>query len=260
VAYLTRDGVRLYYEEAGGGPETMLLVHGWCCDHTYMAPQAEYFAGRYRVTAVDLRGHGSSDAPRQDYTILGFADDLAWTCGQLGLQRPVVVGHSMGGLTALVLASEHPELVRAAVLIDAPALLPPDALAVRRPILETFEGPDYVDAVVAYANDRFFIDADDPERRARILEGFGSMPQHVLAPAWKSILATDSVPAARTVAERGLPLLYIGSARPLADLGKLRELCPQAVVAQTAGAGHFCQLEVPEQVNAMIDRFLKVAL
>jgi pimeloyl-ACP methyl ester carboxylesterase len=210
--------------------------------------------------AVDLRGHGRSDAPLQEYTIHGFADDLAWTSGELGVSRAVVVGHSMGGLTALILAGEQPELVRAAVLIDAPVLLPPDALALRRPILETFWGPDYVNAVVAYANDRFFIDTDDPERRALILEGIAAMPQHVLASAWQSILETDSVPATRVAGERGLPILSIGAARPLADVVRLRELCPQAMVAQTAGAGHFCQLEVPEQVNAMIERFLKVAV
>jgi pimeloyl-ACP methyl ester carboxylesterase len=260
VPYLERDGVQLYYEEAGAGDETMLFVHGWCCDHTYLTPQFEHFAGRYRVVAVDLRGHGRSDAPRQDYTIHAFSDDLAWTCGKLDLQSPIVIGHSMGGLTALVLAGERPDLVRAAVLIDAPALLPSDALAVRRPILEMFWGPDYVNAAVAYANDRFFIDADDPERRARVLEGVARMPQHVLASAWQSILETDSTSAARAVAECALPLLYIGSARPLADMGQLRELCPQAIVAQTAGAGNFCQLEVPEQVNAMIERFLKVGL
>ena len=151
-------------------------------------------------------------------------------------------------------------LVRAAVFVDAPLLLPANALAVRRPILETFWGDDYVHAAVAYANDRFFIDADDPERRARILEGVAKMPQHVLASAWQSILETDSVPAAIAVGERGLPMLYIGSAKPLADLDRLRALCPQVTVAQTAGAGHFCQLEVPDQVNAMIERFLKVAL
>ncbi len=260
MPYLDRDGVKLYYEEAGNGDDTMLFVHGWCCDHTHFAPQFEHFAGRYRVVAVDLRGHGQSDKPDETYSIHGFADDIAWMCGQLGVDHAIVVGHSMGGLTTLILSAEHPELVRAAVFVDAPLLLPADALTQRRPILDTFWGDDYVNAAVAYANDRFFIDTDDPHRRAHVLEAVAAMPQCVLASAWQSILETDSVPAATALGERGTPALYIGSARPLADLTQLRQLVPQAIIAQTAGAGHFCQLEVPDQVNAMIERFLKIAV
>ena len=261
VPFLTRGGVNLHYEASGnpaGAP--MLFVHGWCCNHTYFAPQVEHFGATHSTLAVDLRGHGKSDAPEQPYTIAAFADDLAWTCDSLGIERAIVVCHSMGGLIALLLAASRPDLVRAAVFVDAPLLLPPDALAARRPILETFWGDDYVDAVIAYADDRFFIDADDPERRARILEGFAAMPQHVLASAWQSILETDSIAPARAFAQHGIPGLYIGAARPLTDMQRLREICPSIVTAQTAAAGHFCQLEVPDQVNAMLERFIRVVL
>ena len=81
---LVLDGVALSYEEAGESP--VLLVHGWCCDHTYFAPQFEHFVkkGR-RVVAVDLRGHGRSDKPHQPYTMQVFADDIARMCERLGL-------------------------------------------------------------------------------------------------------------------------------------------------------------------------------
>src|SRR5690348_6869606 len=65
-----RDGVRLSYREVEGDRPPILLVHGWCCDHTFMAPQLEHFArSGHRVVAVDLRGHGGSDKPEQRYTI-----------------------------------------------------------------------------------------------------------------------------------------------------------------------------------------------
>jgi pimeloyl-ACP methyl ester carboxylesterase len=56
-----------------------------------------------------------------------------------------------------------------------------------------------------------------------------------------------------------VPFLYIAAGNVLPDLARLRELCPQVMTAQTAGAGHFNQLEVPDQVNAMIERFLRVS-
>lgn len=58
--------------------------------------------------AVDLRGHGRSDKPHQAYTISGFADDLVWVLDELALERPFVVGHSMGGAVRLELAAERP--------------------------------------------------------------------------------------------------------------------------------------------------------
>jgi pimeloyl-ACP methyl ester carboxylesterase len=54
------------------------------------------------------------------------------------------------------------------------------------------------------------------------------------------------------------PALYIGAATPLSDVNRFRELCPQLMVGQTVGAGHFSNQEVPEQVNAMIERFLTI--
>jgi pimeloyl-ACP methyl ester carboxylesterase len=61
-----------------------------------LASQFDYFGRTHRVVAVDLRGHGASDKPMREYTVAGFADDLAWLCDQLGVVKPVVVGHSMG--------------------------------------------------------------------------------------------------------------------------------------------------------------------
>ena len=102
MGWLERDGVALFYEEAGGEGVPFLLVHGIACDHTYLAPQFEYFerAG-HRVVAVDLRGHGRSGAPEGDYTTEGFADDLAWTCGQLGAGWVARDGERSAGVAAI---------------------------------------------------------------------------------------------------------------------------------------------------------------
>ncbi len=58
MSLVTHNGVKLFYDQAGEGEPPMVLVHGWCCDHTYFAPQAEHFRRHHRVIAVDLRGHG----------------------------------------------------------------------------------------------------------------------------------------------------------------------------------------------------------
>jgi pimeloyl-ACP methyl ester carboxylesterase len=93
-------GVSIFFEH-DGRPAADPLVHGWCCDHTFFGPQFEHFhARRPSVVAVDLRGHGQSDKPHETYTMQLFADDLAFLREELGLERPVVIGHSMGGVVA----------------------------------------------------------------------------------------------------------------------------------------------------------------
>jgi pimeloyl-ACP methyl ester carboxylesterase len=257
MQHLTRDSVKLFFEEAGSGERPILLVHGWTCDHTYMAPQFERFRRTHRVIAVDLRGHGQSDKPQQAYTMVAFADDLAWLCSQLNVKKPIVIGHSMGGVIGVELAARFPEVPSAVVTLDSP-IVPPQELieGLAAPTIEALRGPDYRAAQRKLVAEALFLPTDDPARKARIVDAMSSAPQHVMASAFEGIF-TDT--AARAAACK-VPLLVLMAAQPLSDVVRLRQVCPNVVIGQTVGAGHFHQLEVPEQVNAMIERFLAVSL
>jgi hypothetical protein len=80
--------------------------------------------------------------------------------------------------------------------------------------------------------------------------------QHVGASSLESYVSYDTVAAA---AACKVPILYIGAGFGFADLARFKELTPQLMVAQTVGSGHYNQLEVPDQVNAMIERFIAVS-
>ncbi len=257
---LRRDGVALFYEEADGGEPPIVLVHGWCCDHSFFAPQLEHFArAGHRVVAVDLRGHGQSDKPEQPYTMQLFADDLAFLCGELKLVKPVVIGHSMGGVVAFAFAVRYPKLPSAIVTIDA-GLAPPQAVGTALSnFIDRLRGPGYRTALGDYATSALFLPSDDAERKARILAIMIAAPQHVVVSALEGGHAYDASEAkGRLVA----PVLYIAAdeSPPRADMARLRELVPELYYGHIVGSGHFCQLEVPQQVNAMIDRFLVIAL
>ena len=253
---LSRDGVRLAFQEHGSGSPPMVFVHGWCCDHTYFAPQAEHFAAQHRVVSVDLRGHGASDKPEQEYTMAGFADDLDWLCDQLGIERPVVVGHSMGGVIAFEMAARHPARVGAVVAVDSP-VVPPAALREQiTGLVEGLKSPHYQQVAHGFVSEGLFLPTDDAERRAQVADHMAGAPQHVMASAMECIFNCDT---AASAANCNAPALLINAATPLADLEKLPEFCPHITVGQTVGAGHFNQLEVPDQVNAMIERFLDVS-
>ncbi len=213
-----------------------------------------HFSPHRRVVSVDLRGHGQSDAPEQDYTVGAFADDLAWLAAELVLEQPVVIGHSLGGVIALDLAARYPTLPRAVVALDAPIVPPPALKEYIRPFVAQLRTDGYMEPLQKFISG-MFLPTDDADRKQRIVERMMSAPRHVLASAMEKLVDYDSDQAA---AACKVPLLTIGSAVPACDVARLRKLCPRAVTGQTVGAGHFHQLEVPEQVNAMIDRFLSM--
>jgi pimeloyl-ACP methyl ester carboxylesterase len=235
-------------------------VHGWCCDHTYFAPQVKHFAERgHRVVAVDLRGHGKSDKPHQRYAMQDFADDLAWMCQHLELTKPVVVGHSMGGIVAFDLAARYPHLPSAVVMLDAAVVLPSAARAAIPGLLEELRGPDYRNVLREYASRALFIPTDDEQRKEHILQSMSSTPQHVVVSAFEGLRDYDPTEAAGGLA---LPGVYIAAdeLQPRSDMIRFHEMFSDIQYGKTVGSGHFCQLEVPEQVNAMIERFLAVTL
>lgn len=247
-----RDGVSLAFEESGDGAPPVVLVHGWTCDHTDLAPQFAHFRGRHRTVAVDLRGHGRSDKPQQAYSMALFAEDIAWLCAQLGLSRPVVVGHSLGGTVALELAARHPELPGAVVALDAPILVPAATGEMLAPLAEAFYSPEYAAAVQQFLR-MTLGPIDDPARAEQILARAAATPRHVITGVWDALLQWDAAAAAAACT---VPVLYIDAGSPNWDAGRFKELTPQLVTGATVGSGHWHELEVPDQVNAMIDRFL----
>jgi len=252
---LSRDGVALAYEEVGQGSPPVLFVHGWACDHAYFRAQVDHFSRKHRTIAVDLRGFGESDAPEQEYVMAGFADDLAWLCSQLQIERPVVVGHSMGATVALQLAARHPTVPGAIVMLDGgtrtiadlPGSDPSIAFA------ETIRQDD-ADAIRDELG-RMFLPTTSPDLRAWITERMLTSRRHVMASAWEQLRLVDAAGAARA---NQAPTLYINAATWRPELVRFKELCPQLMLGQTVGAGHFNMMEVPDQVNAMIGRFLQV--
>lgn len=121
-SHLLEGKPRLHYLEWNPqAPRTIILLHGNSANAWWWEPLAHAISSDYRLLALDQRGHGDSEWARPPaYSPIDYAGDLARFVAHVmhDAEKPVVVGHSMGGLSVLAFARKHPEIARGAMAID----------------------------------------------------------------------------------------------------------------------------------------------
>jgi pimeloyl-ACP methyl ester carboxylesterase len=120
------NGITLHYYRTGNGSQpSMVLAHGYTDNGLCWMDTALAMEKRYDVIMYDLRGHGLSEAPATGYDINDNVSDIVGLIKALKLQHPVIIGHSLGGSIAAVVAAQYPDIPKKVVLIDPPGLLKP---------------------------------------------------------------------------------------------------------------------------------------
>lgn len=253
MRYLLRDGVQLACEDVGSGEPALLCIHGNSCNHKFFRPQIEEFQTSRRVVALDLRGHGLSDAPHGPYTFAGLADDCAWVCKELGLEQVVVLGHSMGGAVAAEMTKAHPGLVRAVALLDSTLLPDPPLLKkVLPPLIRELASKDHLQGLRDFV-DPLFAPGDSQELRKWVWQEMSRTPGHVTLALFEEFLNwRDQVTMHITQ-----PFLYVAGFRWRVDTHALKHACPQVKTTQIKESGHFLTLSATEKVNALLREFLE---
>ncbi len=114
---LSANGTTLHYDEAGSGP-AIVLTHGFADSGLLWQPQIDHFQDRYRIVTHDIRGHARSGVPDElgVYTQDQVVEDMRAIMDELGIERAVVGGHSLGGYTSLRFYDRYPERVRGLIL------------------------------------------------------------------------------------------------------------------------------------------------
>jgi pimeloyl-ACP methyl ester carboxylesterase len=252
--------MRLHVIEAGQGAP-LVLLHGLFGSARNWGAVQKALAAEYRVVALDLRNHGASpQAPGMAYA--AQAEDVAETLAALGIERAAVLGHSMGGKVAMMLALTRPDLVERLIVADiAPRPYPPALRAVvaalqavpLHPGLTRQEADQALRTAVPEAPIRSFLlqnlrfETAPPSWRIGLREIAAAMPEiEDFAPP----------PGARF---EGPALAMAGALSPYIraeDHAAFRALFPRIGFASIPRAGHWLHAENPESFLAALKEFL----
>jgi pimeloyl-ACP methyl ester carboxylesterase len=257
--YLEREGVRLACLDVGGsGRPPALLLHGLAGHAGEWAQTAAWLTDRTRVLALDARGHGRSQRRPSDLSPAARVADVAFAIEELGLGPVVLVGQSLGGQTALLVAAERPDLVRALVVADASpaeeaegtlaeveeALAAwPVPFASRQAAVEFFGGPSLAAEMWADGleqRDGGWWPTFDVEVMSRMLS-------EAAGPFWKQ---WEAIRCPTLVVRAG------NGGMPAADMEAMAARLPQARLVELAGAAHDLHLDRPAEWRQALSEFL----
>jgi pimeloyl-ACP methyl ester carboxylesterase len=261
IGYAEFGQSRLYYEVAGVGEPTVVLLHGGMLDCTMWDEQFELLARNHRVVRYDASAHGKSALPPEAY--LDHLD-LVGLLDELGIERVVLVGLSMGGRIAIDFGLERPDRVEAIVAVGSGLsgyrFEGPQMEASTRTMIAAWKSGDF-DALVE-AFQRSWTDGPhrqpehvDPEVRERVRK----MARHGAEKTMEGRMLRP--PAIDRLDELKMPMLVVVGELDMPGILEIARLLvdanPNAELTTVPEVGHYVNLEAPERFNELLVGYLE---
>ena len=242
------DGIHIAYETRGEGTPALVFVHGWSCDRTYWDGQLPAFSRQFKVVAVDLAGHGESGLGRKTWTMGAFGGDVAAVVEKLGLDRVILIGHSMGGDVIVEAARRLPGRVAGLVWSDTYKQLgTPRTSEQLQALLAPFRA-NFVHATRRFVRE-MFPPTSDRTLVERVAADMSAAPPSIAVAAMESAASFDrEIPGA--LVDLKLPVVAINPDYQPTDIASL-ERCGVKVFLM-AGVGHFLMIEDAERFNRLL--------
>ena len=246
------DGVSIAYTVAGSGSPALVFVHGWMCDQTYWTDQAAVFSETNTVVTIDLAGHGESGMEREGWPLMAFGADVEAVVEVLGLDRVILIGHSMGGPVVLEAARLMPDRVIGVVgvdtLQDADHKFDPEEVA---PFLAAFEN-DFVGTCRGFVVS-MFPEGADPVLVERIAADMSAGPPEIGIALMRRFIDYDAA-AAFAAVPATIPIRCINSTMNATNTEVNRAYHEDFDVITMDGVSHFLMIERPEEFNALLEQ------
>src|ERR1700709_1223099 len=259
----TSDG-RFGYEAAGAADlPPLVFLHGIGGTARVWRGQLDAFGDRYRAIAWDMPGYGGS-APLQEVSIASLAGALKDFLQQIGAVKPILVGHSIGGMIVEQLLVHDPLIAEYAVLAQtSPAFGRPDG-DWQKEFLEARLGPLDRGETMAVLAPRVVADLvgddADPTGIELACECMASVPEASYRAAMRSMLGFD---LRKSLGQISVPALVIAGTKdknaPAPMVKKMASFIPNATYVELEGVAHLVALEQPAEFNAVLDDFLRMA-
>ncbi len=248
------DGVSIAYDEEGDG-RPLVLVHGITESRRAWDPVMPFLVDTWRVVRVDLRGHGESER-RAPYDPMTLAADVAAVVAATGLEDPLLVGHSLGGVVVTAYGAAGFD-ARGIVDVDQPLRLG-DFQAALEPLVPMLRG-DEASFRQAVATVFAVLDGPlPPEERAR-LDGLSSPEQDVVLGIWEPVLDQTVEVLEQTAAEMlraiRVPFFALHGSDPGLDYVEWLTAVAGVRLEVWPDTGHYPQLVDPERFAARLDQF-----
>jgi 3-oxoadipate enol-lactonase len=260
MATIDLDGITLHYTDEGAG-EPVVLIHGFPLSSELWTPQRAALADRYRVIALDLRGHGRSDLPDENITIGHYADDVVALMDALGIGQATVAGLSMGGYTTMAILRRHPDRVRAVMLLATKAPGDTEPGKQGRDEMIRLAREEGATAVAEKMLPKMLTErtrGEAPELTGFVRSMMAGTPVEGIVAALHALRERpDSTP---TLQQTRLPALILVGDKdeltPPADAEAMHRALSGSRLEVIPDAAHLLNLEQPEQVNRLLLDFL----
>ena len=261
VPMKTSDG-RFGYEAAGDpASQPLVFLHGIGGAARAWRGQIRAFGDRYRAMAWDMPGYGNS-APLAAVSIASLAEALQDFLQQVGAKKPILVGHSIGGMIVQQWLVQYPDIAGAVVLAQtSPAFGKPDG-DWQKTFIDARLGPlDRGETLASLAPTlvRELV-GDDPDAGGMVLarDCMAAVPEATYRATMLALMGFDLRAALKDIA---VPTLVLSGSRdnnaPAPMMAKMAGYIPSATYVELEGAGHLVNLERPDAFNAALDSFLK---
>ena len=261
VPMMTKDG-RFSYEAAGNhASQPLVFLHGIGGAARAWRGQLNAFGDRYLAIAWDMPGYGGS-APLPTVSISALADALRDFLLQVGATKPILVGHSIGGMIVQQLLSKSPDIARAIVLAQtSPAFGKSDG-DWQKTFIDARLGPlDRGETLASLAPSLVKeLVGDDPDIGGMALarDCMAAVPETTYRATMLALMGFDLRHALKNIT---VPTLVLSGSKdnnaPAPMMAKMASYIPSAEYVEIEGAGHLVNLERAEAFNAALDQFLK---
>ena len=244
--------------EGREGAPWILFSHGIATSLAIYDEVSRLLSNKYRVLTYDSRGHGGSEAPGGGYTLEMLGDDAVGLMDKLGIDKAHYGGLSLGGMTAIGMAINHPERLHSAICLDARADAPPDFVSGWKQRIEAVREKD-MEALVEGTLQRWFTPEalQNKAMADRMRDLIRKTPPEGFI---GSATALQGLNFASRLGSIKVPMLYLVGAQdqgaPPATMRQMAEQTPGAQFVEIPNAGHISTVEQPQAVAQAIDTFI----